>query len=144
ALFDYSSDHGGKLPNAATWQSDLTPYYRKIYSKMKGKEDASNPLKNLLMAPDGDWGCSLGDGKFSGMAMNEALSNAVISKVKDSGTTIVLFEVARTGRNLHEPYTVRPKQDGPKFLAGQKRAWIEQPVQGDARAGDFNVNMQDN
>lgn len=124
ALLRYADEHGGKLPNAATWQDDVREDFRK---SMTPKQQLG-PFEE--MSPDGEWGCKDPDGIMSGMAFNSELSGKKISDIRDQVSTIMIFETAHPGKNLNEPYKPKDFMLSPKTIGGKPRGWIEAPVNG--------------
>ena len=119
----YASEHGGKLPNAETWQDDVREDYRK---SMRPKDQA--PFGE--MSPDGDWGCKDPNGTLSGMAFNSDLSGKQLNDIKDQVTTIMLFEAAHPSKNLHQPYKPQDFLSSPITIGGKHRGWMEVPDNG--------------
>jgi len=54
-----SAEHGGKLPKAATWESDIAPYYKRLYDKMSKETEGAGFLAGFLPpAPGADLQCT--------------------------------------------------------------------------------------
>jgi len=116
AVQDYAQEHDGKLPQAATWQTDVRPYFEK---------EAARHAKEQQMFTNGpadSAGCTNGDSPPTGIAFNSDLSGKKISDVKDALNTIMLFEVPKTGSNLTEPYKAQSFETSPRML-GNQRGW---------------------
>lgn len=124
AMLKYASAHGGKLPNAATWQDDIREDFR---ASMTPKQQLG-PFQE--MSPDGEWGCKDPDGVMSGMAFNSDLSGKKLGDIKDQVTTIMIFETAHPGKNLHESFKQKDFESSPKTIGGAPRGWIQVPVNG--------------
>jgi len=124
AVLKYANEHGGKLPNAATWQDDVREDYRQSMTpKLKGSQFQE-------MSPDGDWGCKDSTGIMTGMAFNKVLSGKKLSDIGDQVSTAMLFETEHPAKNLTEEYKPRPFSTSPKMFGGIRRGWIETPVSG--------------
>ena len=133
AMQDYADAHQGKLPNAATWQTDITPYFKKRYD-----EDQQQGAKFFgSFDPGGNWVCKDDSGgNDTGIAFNSDLSGEKLDDIKNKGTTIVLFEVPKTGRNLNEAYVELSKSSSPKVM-NKPRGWFTVNA-------DFKVTGTDN
>ncbi len=141
AITMYSSEHGGKLPKAATWQDDIRPYFAKMEKKF---DSAKGPFKNLkTFPPQGDWVCTDDQSRKTGIAFNSELSGRNINDIKNPYATPMLFEVERTGTNLSEAYKERPRSTSPRFM-GSPRDWIVRYVKGSkSKKGDFTFGDSD-
>ncbi len=139
AVDAYTKDHNGTLPKAETWQDDVKPYLTQVNIK---KEDLG-PFERLK--PEGDWGCKQDDGTVTGMAYNDTVSGKKLTEIQDPYSTVMIFEVEKAGRNLHEQYKPRGTENSPKIF-GEHRGWFEMPVIGKARSSkngkniDFNIS----
>ena len=119
----YADDHGGKLPKAATWQTDIHPYFvKEVARHAKEQQMFSNGGADAV-------GCTNGDSPPTGIAFNTELSGKKISDIKDPLTAVMLFEVPQTGSNLSQPYKVQSFQSSPKMLNTQ-RGWYVCGVDG--------------
>lgn len=116
AMDEYQKEHDGKLPAAAAWQTELTPYVTKALGNMK--KDAG-PFK--LMDPNGEWGCT-GETK-TGMAFNTEAAGKKMEEVR-SKDIVTVFEVKQTGRNMAMKYEELPRSESPKMM-GKPRGWIK-------------------
>jgi hypothetical protein len=131
ALSDYSNANGGKLPPADSWQDDIVQYYG------KGKAGEKMSGGGILDFGDAtkDLGCAGDSGSpATGMAFNSDLAGKTVAEAKKNPTTVVLFEVPQTGRNIAMPFKAQPGQS-PSKIMGQPRDWITEPV-----SGSINVN----
>lgn len=128
AIMTYANEHDGTLPNAKTWQTDITPYYAKVTATHKDM----GPIK--LMPAAGPWGCDNGDNQLTGIAYNSALSGKKLKNIENPYGTVLLFEVEKPELNATAVYVPRPKSTGPLFF-GQHRAWMTIPVQGTSNFG---------
>lgn len=99
AVVAFSDDNGGKLPNAATWQDQVKPYYVKEISKRSVKE---NPFG--VIPAEGEWGCEAEDSVVTGIAYNSELSGKMLADIKDQSEAVVLFETMQRKRNQAEKY----------------------------------------
>ena len=131
ALSDYAVAHDGNLPAAASWQDDVATYYGKSKSGEKvsgaGILDFGDASKDLGCASDGT-------NPATGMAFNSDLAGKAVADAKKNPTTVLLFEVPQTGRNLALPFKPQAGQS-PSKIMGQPRDWITEPVN-----GSINVN----
>ena len=126
AVHRYADSHGGKLPNAETWQDDVKQYYVEI----AGSHGSKGPFE--IMKADGDWGCAIGENaEKTGMAFNSSLSGKPIAQYNDQLGVVLLFEIDKPRRNAAEPFKPRDKMSSPKML-GQPRGWIYAPLNGQA------------
>lgn len=116
AMEEYQKEHDGKLPSAAGWQDELTPYVTKALATMK-KE--AGPFK--LMDPNGEWGCT-GETK-TGMAFNTEAAGKKMEEVR-SKDLVTVFEVKQSGRNIAKKYEELPRSESPKMM-GKPRGWIK-------------------
>ena len=123
ATLDYAKAHHGKLPDGKNWQDEIAPYYITEGSNNKSSIiDLGNPKKDL--------GCpSSKNGPATGIAFNDELSGKLLQKVRDHGNPILYFEVAKTGRNLHEPFKTQPGSS-PQTIVGTPRPWLWIDVNG--------------
>lgn len=140
ALDAYQKDHDGKLPSAASWQTELAKYIEK---DMADNKKEAGPFK--VMDPSGEWGCT--DGKLqTGMAFNTEASGMAMSKAR-ADEVVIIFETPQTGRNLAMKYEPLEKSAGPKIM-GSPRGWLT--IQGGrgvlmdgqkaSGGGDFNFD----
>ncbi len=138
AIHQYADDHGGKLPAAKTWQDDIRPYYIKVSKSDKDR----GPLPTF--PSEGNWICSDEKGVQTGVAYNLDVGGKKIADLKDASTTILLFEVEKTGQNQSQVYKARPKDSGPMML-GTHRPWMLIYVTGNLheKNGDFNFSTSD-
>ena len=133
AILAYEKENG-HFPPAATWQSDIAPFYTKIVDSAKSKNDRG-PFKTWNI--DESLVCTT-EPSPTGVAYNEDLAGKKLSDIKDPYTTYLLFEVPQTGMNLHEKYTHRSESTYPKLM-DKKRPWLEEPVSGKLTGGDSNT-----
>jgi hypothetical protein len=94
-------------------------------------------------------GCKTEAG-MTGMAFNSDLSGKKMAEVKDPYGTIVIFEIEKATRNAHGTFKARSKENSPKIM-GERRGWIEMPLQGSARgfdmgrrSGKIEIKIDDN
>lgn len=129
SIVDYKDAHEGKLPNAATWQDDIKPYYKKWFDT-KAKE--AGPF--APPGPDAEWGCKA-EGKTTGIAFNSDLGGKKWDDIKDHRTTVLIFEIDSAMKNAHQPYKERSKKGSPKIM-GEERGWIDFPMEGSSDSFD--------
>lgn len=115
AVQDYADAHDGKLPNAKTWQTDIRSYYESEVKK-HAKE------QQMFTGGSQEVGCTNDNAAPTGIAFNTELSGKKQSDIKDPNSTVMLFEVSKTGSNLNEPYKPQPFDSSP-FMLGSKRGW---------------------
>ena len=135
ALRAYTDDHGGKLPTAERWQDELRPYFVK---QQKKDEDQGVKMFGTFEA-DGMWTCKdeSGQGPGTGIAFNSDLSGEKLSDIKNKDTTMVLFEVPKTGMNLNMPYVELNRAESPKVF-GKPRGWFY--IDADLQVGGTDKN----
>ncbi len=116
SLRDYAAAHGGRLPPAESWQSELRPYYERA----RGAAGAAGGL--ALPAPDEGWGCGA-SGERSAFVFNAALGGRVAAELKDPERQVVVFETSGPARpDRSEPF--EPGRVGaPPRVGGLPRAW---------------------
>ncbi len=119
ALAAYEKDHNGKLPSAATWQTDIAPYF-KVDQKMKDSPFSFWDAK-------GEWSCEDKDGK-TGFAFNSDLSEKVAAEVqKQDPQAVAIFEVRSVAFNQSKKYEKQDFSTSPKFmgeLMKERRGWL--------------------
>lgn len=98
SIEDYAKAHGGKLPDAAKWQDEVTSYY---VANVRTHKSDFGPFEAMDAASP--WGCTDDQGRLTGMGFNSDLSGKKIDDIKEKVTTILLFEVAKASLNAHEP-----------------------------------------
>lgn len=130
AMRDYAKDHGGKLPNAATWEDDVRPYYAKVDKTDGARKDMPSGFKLEKMPINGPWGCKIGEEETTGMAFNSTLSGKKLADIDTPYSTVLLYEVKKSGKNLNAPYTNQSTADAPK-LFGQPREWMRINIEGE-------------
>lgn len=135
AMNEYSAKNNGKLPAAANWQTELTPF---VESAMAAVKKEAGPFKP--MNPTGEWGCADG-GTKTGMAFNLDASGKTMDEVR-SKDLVTIFEVSQTGRNIALKYEEQPRSTSPKIF-GNPRGWIKIKG-GELEMDDKNTNMDFN
>lgn len=111
----YAKEHNDMLPPAATWQTEIIPYYKKRLST----EPDAGPFQK--MPADGEWGCKNEKG-VTGIAFNSEIGG---KKLKDlDPKTPVLFEIEAPKLNATEKFKARDPKTGPELMMGQRRSWI--------------------
>lgn len=125
ALHKYAADHGGKLPPAATWQSDLGKYL------VRDKDMDGAPMK--FWQDGGEWACE-DAGVKTGFMFNEALSEKSLTDVmKSNPDAVAIFETKTVKFNQAGPYTKLPFAESPKFMGeftDEHRGWFIIDAQG--------------
>lgn len=141
ALSAYADDHGGKLPKADKWQDEIRPYFVK---QMQKDEDQGVKMFGSF-DPAGDWVCKdeSGSGPSTGIAFNSDLSGLKVDDIKNKGTTMILFEVPKTGSNLSQPYVELSDSTSPKIF-GKPRGWIKIDGRFKVQGMDNNSNVKFN
>jgi hypothetical protein len=117
ALDDYVKKNG-KLPNAATWQKDITPFFE---SPDKEAKEMMN-----LWTPEGTWSCK-SDGQETGFSFNPEYSGKALKDIKDPEKAVVVFETTKVGYNLNGKYEPLPFSSSPKAMAevmNERRGWL--------------------
>lgn len=141
AVLAYAKEHNGHLPNAATWQDDIAPYYQRLYDKVKSEK---LPKQMMPVAPGEPLQCVWGPRK-TGLAFNTDVSGLEIAKIKDPDTTVLLFEADQTGTNLALKFKEMPKSKAPKVM-NNERDWIVFYVSGNRnpyKSGSSTVSTVD-
>jgi hypothetical protein len=124
ALRSYANANSGKLPNAATWQTDIKPYFKAAES---GDEDV--PFDIVHGAGD-VWECKAGD-RTTAIYFNSELSEKILKDLKNPEKTIIVFEDDGQAKlNNAKPYVARPKTEAPKNRFGGSD-WMRAPVEGE-------------
>jgi hypothetical protein len=116
-------------PPAKTWQDDIVPYWKdpKGSASAKAFLDFGDPNKDL--------GCAGDDSNpATGMAYNASLAGLPPAKVP-SRDAIILFEVAKPGRNIAEPYKTQTGRSPQNFF-GKARPWFYITVAGQSSMSD--------
>lgn len=120
ALKDYEAANGGKLPPAATWQTDLAKYF-KVDKDMK-----EAPFQ--FWTARGEWSCTSGDMK-TGFMFNEEFGGKVAAEVAKAHPEVpVIFETTTVAFNQAGKYKVIPFDQSPKLMEEmglkERRGWI--------------------
>lgn len=130
AVLDYSKEKGGALPNAATWEDDVAPFYQAQYDLMVA-DLKGTPMDRYIpfVKPGEVFTCTDDGGRKTGIAFNKELSGVKLDTITDKANTVVLFEVPTTGRNQHQPYELvrAPK---PRMM-NTHRDWLVIPLEGE-------------
>lgn len=122
ATRDYTRANGGKLPDAAKWNQQLAPYYSKQAEELKDSPFKATDLSNGANCDS--------DGTITGLAYNVDLSGKNLKQIKDQVSTIVFFEIGKTGPNLSAKYARQPKETSP-MIFGKHRGWTEATLSGE-------------
>jgi hypothetical protein len=128
----YAVEHGGKLPEAATWQDDIQPYYQRLFDKYKAEfEGADKFIDGLLPSAAGDvFQCKNSD-RTTGVAYNSDIAGKVLKDIKDPDRTVMFFETDTMGRNQAMAYKAMPNSKAPKWM-NSSRDWIVWNVSGNS------------
>lgn len=130
ALKDYSAANNGKLPPAATWQTDIAKYFK------VDKEIKESPFK--IWTSGGEWSCG-SEGSKTGFMFNAELGGKVAADViKTNPETPVIFETKTVAFNQSGKYQPLPFDESPRLLDSfdqvkERRGWIL--VTADAKLG---------
>jgi hypothetical protein len=116
ACLAYANAHGGKLPDADKWQDQVKDLYAKELQKSNSKDQPFGTI-----SADGEWGCEADGEVKTGIAFNSDLSGKKLDDVKDRSSTVMLFEVLKTGRNLNEKFDPENTTDIPKRFGDPAR-----------------------
>lgn len=152
ASLAYAKEHGGKLPDAAKWQEQIAPYYKRLESKMfaSNKELKDNPFFKF---EPGDitkpLPCDFGEPTTT-ITYNADLSGKVLDSIKDPTGTVMFFEGLEAVTNANGVYKERSKKDSPKIM-GSPREWLDwhvnqegSPFKGSTKGDlDFEIKMED-
>ncbi len=124
AITDYATAHDGKLPNAATWETDIKPYYQTQVAKHAKEQQMFAPG-----ASNGALGCSNDDSTITGISFNKALSGKKLGEIKDPFDSVLIFEVPIAGTNLNSEYKPQPYETSPQMF-NKRRGWYVAKVSG--------------
>lgn len=152
ASLAYAKEHGGKLPDAAKWQEQIAPYYKKLETKLfaTNKELRENPVFKF---EPGDitkpLPCDFGE-PVTTITYNSDLSGKVLESLKDPSGTVMFFEGTQAVVNANGPYKERSEKDSPKIM-GSPRDWLKwnvnqtgSPFKGSKDGSlDFDINIED-
>jgi hypothetical protein len=140
AMKAYTDEHGGKFPKADKWQDELRPYFVK---QLALDEDDGAKMFGTF-DPDGVWSCKedSSGGTMTGIAFNTELSGKNVKDIQNKRTTYILFEVPKTGMNLHDTYTQLSETSSPRIF-GQPRGWfyVDADFEVDSTSGDTDINF---
>jgi hypothetical protein len=126
SLTEYAEEHDGKLPPAEGWEDALRPYYKPKFDKMQ-REMGNSPIKMELMPVDGPWGCKLDEKTRSTMVYNLDVAGKELEKL--GASTVLLYETPETTETA-KPFKRQDQSNAP-VIFGEKRPWLEMPVEGD-------------
>ncbi|OWU65063.1 MAG: hypothetical protein CBB60_006630 [Armatimonadetes bacterium Cent15-Ar3] len=121
ALKEYSADHEGKLPPAATWQTDLAKYFK------SGAKKEEMPFK--IWQPGGEWSCGSDNAK-TGFMFNEAFGGKLAAEVaKSHPEEPAIFETKTVAFNQTGAFKKLPFEESPRLLDSfdevkERRGWI--------------------
>ncbi len=126
ALLAYAKVNDGKLPAAATWQTDIKPYYDRLATKMEMNE---LPKEFRPHASTEAFTCG-GKGAPTNIAFNKAIGGKKLTEIENPTKTPLLFETPTPAKvNLTEDFVERPKSQAPKMMQSE-RNWIVFYVEG--------------
>ncbi len=146
AVLAYALDHDGKLPNAATWQDDVRPYYERLYNKLMNDSDLKDipDFFNLKVAAPGTvLECDLGGGKKSGFAFNSLIAGKLTSEFTSPTTTVVVWETSTPAYNANGDPATRSGES--PAIMGDKRPWIDCMIEGQSepmQSSDNGLNYE--
>jgi hypothetical protein len=153
AVLAYAQDHEGKLPNAATWQDDIRPYYERLYTKLMEDENLKEmpDWMNIKVASPGTvLECELSGGKKTGFAFNTAIAGKLLSEFTTPTTTILIFETTSPAYNASGDPTARNANDPILKFYGDKREWLDFMIEGESEMFesadsdfDFDIRPED-
>lgn len=119
ALIKYEQEHGGKMPKAATWQTDLAKYFK------QDKDMEGAPMK--IWKAGGEWSCEEGSVK-TGFAFNESMSEkSAAEMMKKDPHAIAIYETNTIAYNQTGSPKVLPYDQSPKIIGGmidEHRGWM--------------------
>jgi len=124
AIHSYASAHDGRLPKAATWQTDIRPFFDKEVAREAAEK---NPFAS--QTSNGTLGCTDGEGSFTGISLNKAVAGKKLSEITDPSDTVLVFEVPTQGTNLASDYKPQDFEASPKTF-NKKRGWYIVRVDG--------------
>ena len=143
AVLAYAAANHGSLPKAATWETDVKPYYAK-----EVKKHADEQKMFGSGSAEGTLGCSNDDGSITGISFNKGLSGKKLSEIKDPMDVVLLYEVATAGSNLNGEYKPQSFEKSPKIF-NKTRGWYLAHVQGspvivgrNGESTEFKVDTQ--
>ena len=143
-IVEYARAHGGRLPNAATWQEDVKEYVKRQLDRQKEIQEV---LDAKLMNTDSDWGCFVSSTRMTGIAFNADLSGKLLTEISEPWNTPLVFEIEKPKKNAAEKYSPLPKSSSPTIM-GEPRGWIWMPVDGEMKGmsegGNWNVRSSRN
>lgn len=103
----YSSDHNDRYPLAESWQDGLGAYA--VQGSLSQDGGAPKPETDIFLPPYEE-----NPGSY---AFNSAMSGVKSSEVQEPFMTVLIFEAAPTGRNVHGGQEMVRRQES-HFLAG--------------------------
>lgn len=134
AAQEYAHEHGGKLPEATNWQSELKPYLEKT---LNANAKDLGPIKPVDPSSS-VWFCTETESAKTGIAYNSDIAGKVAADIPNPTTTMLFFETDKAMQNLAMSYKPLPKASSPKIM-GQPRGWIEIPLEGEIKGFDGNT-----
>lgn len=119
ALRQYQKAHDGKMPDAKTWQADISKYMA------TDKDMEGAPIK--FWTAKGEWSCEE-NGVKTGFAFNEELSGKKVADiVKANPDAVAIFEVKTVAFNQSAKYKELPFAESPKIMStftNERRGWL--------------------
>lgn len=145
ALLAYAEEHEGKLPPAATWQTDTKAYYERLRTKLV-KEGM--PAEFQPQASGQPFRCDW-NGKETGIAYNTAIAGKKVDSIADPDKTALVFEVPSVKLDQAMSYT-EIKNTAPKLFMN-RRDWIVYYIEGErdpfqsseSRTSSYSVTVDD-
>ncbi len=132
ALEDYKKANDGKLPPAATWQTDIAKYFK------EDKDMDKTPF--AIWKPKGEWSCGT-EGARTGFMFNADFGGKKADEVaKAHPETPVIFETKSVAFNQAGPYVKLKFEESPKLMDqfDELRGWIL--VLPEGKMGSYNKN----
>jgi hypothetical protein len=117
SVIAYEADHDGKLPDGKKWQDEIEKYYDKEVQTPQYQAPFKPP------ATTEEFSCSDENNQVTGFAFNSDVSGKKASDIKDQLHTVVIYELAKTGKNISQPYKSADSSQSPKIMTIH-RGWF--------------------
>ena len=129
----YTLDHKGKFPNAAKWEDEIAPYYKRLYEKNAKEMDEMRKVPMVggmfeTQKPGETFQCGKGT-NATGFAFNSDLSGVDKATITSPTRTPLFFEVKEVKRNNALKGDQLPTGAPPKIM-NDTRDWIVYYVDG--------------
>ncbi len=122
ATLHYANAHGGKLPNAKTWQDDIQPDLKEVL-QLLGK--SKRPFGTVK--PGEEFACTV-EADTTGIAFNSDLSEKKLDDIKSKQDAILIYEIRSQMHNASGPY--KPNPDAAPKIMDAPRGWFSVAVEG--------------